>query len=172
MYIPKLSYYFIDEVHPKANKKDTVFDGLANSVVASMKLQRTLSKEGFNDFMDSLKEKFKDDNQKIRFSTFMTFMFRLLSAKLHIKDFEKAQDLDEVIRMTKTFIDREIENSEKKGEMKGEMKGEKKGEKKGKISAFYEMIKQGLIPLDQAATSLGITSKQLLADFKEYNLVL
>ena len=66
------------------------------------------------------------------------------------------KDLDEVIRMTKTFIDREIENSEKKG----------------KISAFYEMIKQGLITLDQAATSLGITSKQLLADFKEYNLVL
>ncbi len=34
------------------------------------------------------------------------------------------------------------------------------------------MIKQGLITLNQAATSLGITSKQLLADFKEYNLVL
>ena len=45
MYIPKLSYYFIDEVHPKANKKDTVFDGLANSVVASMKLQRTLARK-------------------------------------------------------------------------------------------------------------------------------
>ena len=58
--------------------------------------------------------------------------------------------------MTYTFIDREIEN----------------GEKKGKISAFYDMIKKGLITLEQAATSLGISPKQLLDDFKEYNLVL
>ena len=35
-------------------------------------------------------------------------MFRLLLAKFDIKDFEKAKNLDEVIRMTKTFIDREI----------------------------------------------------------------
>ena len=159
-YIPKLSYYFIDEVHPKANKKDTVFDGLANSVVASMKLQRTLSKEGFNEFMDSLKEKFKDERQKIRFKTFMAFMFRLLSEKFNIKDFEKAQNLDEVIRMTKTFIDREIENSEKKGE------------KKGEFNTVYNFIKQGLVSVEQAAKSIGLTKEQLLEGFKEYNLVL
>jgi hypothetical protein len=44
--------------------------------------------------------------------------------------------------------------------------------KEGKLSAFYDMIKQGLITLDQAANSLGISTKQLLADFKECNLVL
>ena len=44
--------------------------------------------------------------------------------------------------------------------------------KEGKLSAFYEMIKQGLITIDQAATSLGITTKQLLDYFKEYNLTL
>ena len=155
-FIPKLSYYFIDEVHPKANKKDTVFDGLANSVVASMKLQRTLSKEGFNVFMESLKEKFKDEKQKIRFRTFMAFMFRLLSSKFNIKDFEKAQDLDEVIRMTKTFIDREMENSEKKGE----------------FSTVYNFIKQGLVTVEQAAKSIGLSKKQLLLGFKKYNLAL
>ncbi len=62
--------------------------------------------------------------------------------------------------MVKTFRDYDRENDLKKGE------------KKGKLSAFYDMIKKGLITLDQAATSLGITTKQLLADFKEYNLVL
>ena len=86
----------------------------------------------------------------------MAFMFRLLSAKLNIKDFEKAKDLDEVIRMTKTFIDREIENSEKKGE----------------FSTVYNFIKQGLVTIEQAAKSIGLTKEQLLAGFKEYNLVL
>ena len=62
--------------------------------------------------------------------------------------------------MVKTFRDYDRENDLKEGE------------KKGKLSAFYDMIKKGLITLDQAATSLGITTKQLLADFKEYDLVL
>ena len=44
--------------------------------------------------------------------------------------------------------------------------------KEGKLSAFYDMIKQGLITLDQAANTLGITTKKLLADFKECNMVL
>ena len=86
----------------------------------------------------------------------MAFMFRLLSAKLDIKDFEKTKDLDEVIRMTKTFIDREIENSEKKG----------------KLELLISMIKQGLITIDQAANSIGLTKEQLLEGFKEYNLIL
>ncbi len=48
----------------------------------------------------------------------------------------------------------------------------KEGEKKGKLELLTSMIKQGMITLDQAATSLGITTKQLLADFKECNLTL
>ena len=50
--------------------------------------------------------------------------------------------------------------------------GKKEGRKEGKLTAFYNMIKQGLITLDQAATSLGITTKELLDEFKEYNLIL
>jgi hypothetical protein len=83
--------------------------------------------------MESLKEKFKDEKQKIRFSTFMAFMFRLLSAKLDIKNFEKAKYLDEVIRMTYTFIDREID------------KGKKEGRKEGEFNTVYNFIKQGLV---------------------------
>ena len=49
-FIPKLSYYFIDEIHPEANEKDTVLDGLANSVVATMKLQRVASTDKFTEF--------------------------------------------------------------------------------------------------------------------------
>ena len=55
-YVPKLSYYFIDEIHPESNEKDTVFDGLANSVVAIMKLQRTLSSEEFYKFINKVKK--------------------------------------------------------------------------------------------------------------------
>ena len=159
-YVPKLSYYLIDEIHPEANEKDTVFDGLANSVVAIMKLQRTLSSEDFYEFINKVKRLIKDENQKLRFETFITFLLRYLSSAYDKPEYEKVQDLEEVIRMVKTFRDFDRENDLEEGE------------KKGKLSAFYDMIKQGLITLDQAATSLGITTKQLLADFKEYNLVL
>ena len=66
--------------------------------------------------------------------------------------------------MTKTFRDYDRENDLEEGK--------KEGKKEGKLSAFYDMIKKGLITIDQAATSLGITPKQLLDSFKEYNLVL
>ena len=66
--------------------------------------------------------------------------------------------------MTKTFRDYDRENDLKEGE--------KKGEKKGKLSAFYDLIKRGLITLEQAASTIGVTKDQLLEDFKECNLVL
>ena len=74
--------------------------------------------------------------------------------------------------MTKTFRDYDRENDLEEGKKEGKKEGIKEGEKKGKFSAFYEMIKQGLITLDQAAKSIGLTKEQLLEGFKEYNLVL
>ena len=110
--------------------------------------------------IEELKELFKDEKQRQRFSTYMIFMLRFLSAKLDRPEYESVKNLDEVIRMTKTFIDREIENSEKKGE------------KEGEFNTVYNFIKQGLVTIDQAAKSIGLTKEQLLEGFKEYNLVL
>ena len=62
--------------------------------------------------------------------------------------------------MTYTFIDREIDN------------GKKEARKEGEFNTVYNFIKQGLITLDQAAKSIGLTKEQLLEGFKEYNLVL
>ena len=45
-------------------------------------------------------------------------------------------------------------------------------EKKGEIFAVYKIIKQGLLTVEQADKSIGLTKKQLLAGFKEYKLVL
>ena len=66
--------------------------------------------------------------------------------------------------MLKTFRDYDRE--------KDLEEGKKEGEKKGKLSAFYNMIKKGRITLEEAASDIGITVDKLLADFKEYNLVL
>ena len=44
--------------------------------------------------------------------------------------------------------------------------------KEGEICAVYKIIKQGLLTVEQAAKSIGLTKKQLLAGFKEYNLAL
>ncbi len=48
----------------------------------------------------------------------------------------------------------------------------KEGEKKGEFNTVYNFIKQGLVTVEQAAKSIGLTKEQLLAGFKEYNLVL
>jgi hypothetical protein len=155
-FIPKLSYYFIDEVHPDANEKDSVFKGLTNSVIATMKLQRATSREDFIKLIEELKELFKDEKQRQRFSTYMIFMLRFLSTKLDRPEYESVKNLDEVIRMTYTFIDREIDN----------------GRKEGEFNTVYNFIKQGLVTVEQAAKSIGLTKEQLLESFKKYNLVL
>ncbi len=70
--------------------------------------------------------------------------------------------------MTYTFIDREIEN----GVKNAVMNAEKNTEKKDELNTVYNFIKQGLVSVEQAAKSIGLTKEQLLAGFKEYNLVL
>ena len=159
-FVPKLSYYFIDEVHPEANEKDTVFDGLANAVVATMKLQRTLDTEDFSLFINQLKERFVDDEQKQRFITFMCFLRRLLATKFDCDEFKNVQNLDEVIKMTYTFIDYEKEKAAKEGRAEGE------------FNTIYNFIKKGRLTLEEAASDIGISVEQLLANFKKYNLVL
>ena len=167
-FIPKLSYYFIDEVHPEANEKDSVLEGLTNSVIATMKLQRATSREDFIKLIEELKELFKDEKQRQRFSTYMIFMLRFLSTKLDRPEYESVKNLDEVIRMTYTFIDREIDN----GKKEGRKEGIKEGRKEGEFNTVYNFIKQGLVTIEQAAKSIGLTKEQLLEGFKEYNLVL
>ena len=158
-FIPKLSYYFIDEVHPEVNEKDSVFERLTNSVIATMKLQRATSREDFIKLIEELKELFKDEKQRQRFSTYMIFMLRFLSTKLDKPEYESIKNLDEMIRMTYTFIDREIDN------------GKKEGRKEGEFNTVYNFIKQGLVTIEQAAKSIGLTKEQLLEGFKEYNLI-
>ena len=87
-----------------------------------------------------------------------------LSAVFDNPAYEEALTLEEVIRMTKTFRDYDRENDKKSFT--------EEGRKEGKLSAFYDLIKRGLITLEQAASTIGVTKDQLLADFKECNLVL
>ena len=46
------------------------------------------------------------------------------------------------------------------------------GKKEEKYNTVYKFIKQGLVTVEQAAKSIGLTKEQLLEGFKEYNLVL
>ena len=54
-----------------------------------MKLQRAISREDFDKLAEELKVIFRDEKQKQRFSSFVTFMLRLLSTKLDKIDYEK-----------------------------------------------------------------------------------
>ncbi len=64
------------------------------------------------------------------------------------------------ICMTKTFRDYDRENDLQEGR------------KEGEFNTVYNFIKQGLVTVEQAAKSIGLTKEQLLDTFKEYNLVL
>ena len=160
-FVPKLSYYFIDEVHPEANEKDTVFDGLANAVVATMKLQRTVNTENFSEFISQLKESFIDDNQKQRFVSFMYFLRRFLATKFDSEEFRNVQNLDEVIKMTYTFIDYEKEKAAKEGR--------KEGRKEGKLELLTSMIKKGILTLKQAADEMNMTIPQFETAIKDFH---
>ena len=155
----KLSY-FIDEVHHEENEKDTVLDGLANSVVATMKLQRVASTDKFTEFLNELKEIIKNPDYKEKFITFMAFMRRFLSFVYDNPAFEQALNLEEIIKMTKSFRDFDRENDIKERE------------KNGEFNTIYNFIKKGKMTLEQAASDIGISVEQLLAGFKGYNLVL
>lgn len=157
-YVPKLSYYFIDEIHPEANEKDTVFDGLANSVVAIMKLQRTLSSEEFYKFINKVKKRIKDENQKLRLETFITFLLRYLSSAYGKSEYEKVQDLEEVIRMVKTFRDFDRE------------KDKEEFTKEGKLELLAKMIKKGILSLKQAAEEMEMTVPQFKTAVKNLAL--
>ena len=51
-------------------------------------------------------------------------------------------------------------------------KAEARGEARGKFDLLYKLIKKGRMTIEEAASDLGMTVEQLLAGFKEYNLVL
>ena len=97
-------------------------------------------------------------------TSFMAFMRRFLSAVFDNPAYEEALTLEEIIRMTKTFRGYDRENDLEEGR--------KEGEKKGEFNTVYNFIKQGLVTVEQAASTIGVTKDQLLADFKECNLVL
>jgi hypothetical protein len=91
-------------------------------------------------------------------------MRRFLSAVFDNPAYEEALTLEEIIRMTKTFRDYDRENDLEEGR--------KEGEKKGEFNTVYNFIKQGLVTVEQAVKSVGLTKEQLLEGFKQYNLVL
>ena len=90
----------------------------------------------------------------------MYFLRRFLAAKFDSEEFRNVQNLDEVIKMTYTFIDYEKEKAAKEGRAEGE------------FNTIYNFIKKGRLTLEEAASDIGISVEQLLANFKKYNLVL
>ena len=117
-----------------------------------MRLQRATNREEFLKLIEELKELFKDEKQKQKFATFMTFMFRLLENRLDKDEYPNVRDLNEVIKMTYTFIDYEIDN--------GKKEGRKEGRKEGKLELLTSMIKEGILTLKQAADKMNMTVPQ------------
>ena len=46
------------------------------------------------------------------------------------------------------------------------------GEARGEFNILYKLIKNGMLTVEQAAKSINISVEQLLANFKQYNLIL
>ena len=87
----------------------------------------------------------------------MHFLRRFLAAKFDSEEFRNVQNLDEVIKMTYTFIDYEKE------------KAAKDGEKKGKLELLSSMIKKGILTLKQAADEMNMTIPQFETAIKDFH---
>ena len=72
----------------------------------------------------------------------------------------------EVIAMCLFNFDREKYEKTIKNEGKDE------GRKEGEFFTIYNFIKQGLVSIEQAASAMGLTTQQLLDNFKKFNLAL
>ena len=82
----------------------------------------------------------------------------------------------EVLQLMATFTNdnrfEEYQNLYVKGEEMSMCKVLDEAEARGKFNAVYNFIKLGLVTLEQAAKSIGLTKEQLLDRFKEYKLAL
>lgn len=100
------------------------------------------------------------------------------------KDYKPSQQIikhvNEVLQLMSVFTNdntfEEYQNQYIKGEkitMCGILnKAEARGEARGEFNLLYKLIKKGRMTIEEAASDLGMTVEQLLAGFKEYNLVL
>ena len=125
-----------------------MFDGLANSVVATMKLQRVASTDKFTEFLNELKEIIKNPDYRNKFDTFMTFLRRYLSVVFENDKYNQVNTLEEIIKMTKSFRDYDRENDLEEGR------------KEGKLELLTSMIKEGILTLKQAADKMNMTVPQ------------
>ena len=66
--------------------------------------------------------------------------------------------------MTKTFRDYDRENDK--------ITFTEEGRKEGEFNTVYNFIKKGRMTIEEAASDIGMTVEQLIAGFKQYNLVL
>ena len=72
-----------------------------------------------------------------------------------------------------TFDKNKYENTiRNEGIKEGIKDGIKEGIKEGEFNTVYNFIKKGRMTIEEAASDIGISVEQLLAGFKEYNLVL
>ena len=97
---------------------------------------------------------------------------------------QKIKHVNEVLQLMSIFTKdhrfEEVQNLYIKGEEstmcdvldKIVAQGEARGEARGEFNLLYKLIKKGRMTIEEAASDLGMTVEQLLAGFKEYNLVL
>ena len=89
------------------------------------------------------------------------------------KDFRNVSNISATLMNEATGMNLKINKEQEKIDMCQALKEIMKDcEKKSEILTVYKITKQGLVTVEQAAKSIGLTKKQLLAGFKEYNLVL
>ncbi|MBR4329668.1 MAG: Rpn family recombination-promoting nuclease/putative transposase [Candidatus Riflebacteria bacterium] len=101
------------------------------------------------------------------------------------KDYKPSQQIikhvNEVLQLMSVFTnDNTFEEYQNLFIIKGEEvtmsgildKAEARGEARGKLDLLYKLIKNGMLTVEQAAKSINISVEQLLANFKQYNLIL
>ncbi len=145
-----VEYYLIDELHPEKKKKNALEDGIFNCVTALIQIERTKGADSLSGVLKEIAKKLNTKEKQHNFKTLIRFLRRFLSTKFNqnVKEFN---NMEEAIAMTYDFA--EIERN------------------KGKIETFMQLIKDGLITLQQAAERMNITTDKFKELASEYGFM-
>lgn len=124
----------------------------------------------FSSVREGREEEFIGDTRTFRHVEEMLEFFRIFSGDQRYQEIEgpilEMVEKGELISMC-TLMDTAINKGWREGEIYGERNGEIKGEIRGKLKAYYSLVGEGVLTIQQAAEKMGLTTAEFSVKIEE-----
>lgn len=124
----------------------------------------------FSSVREGREEEFIGDTRTFRHVEEMLEFFRIFSGDQRYQEIERPilemVEKGELISMC-TLMDTAINKGWREGEIYGERNGEIKGEIRGKLKAYYSLVGEGVLTIQQAAEKMGLTTAEFSVKIEE-----